>query len=134
IDLIISKELCVDDFNVNQLTYDSKNKFVSYGQNSVDQLLQFISQKKMIMLQKYIFNQKTDQQKTLTKNRINKFISKGWNILNYKENPSNITPSSEPDKRYPVFVSSDSKYRFDRMDVLIDNKSLLDGRMRTTNT
>jgi hypothetical protein len=91
VDVVVSAELPVNDFNVNQLTYDTTSGFKSYGTYSVEELMKHIREKKMVMLPTYLSSQKTQLQQSTCSARISAFNNKGWKIINFKQN-GNLFP------------------------------------------
>jgi hypothetical protein len=77
IDIIVCSYLPVDDWHVNQLTFSAKEKFVSFGDDSVESLIYDIMQKKVKLL--YNMPKNEDYQQY---GRLLKLQSLGWTIYN----------------------------------------------------
>ncbi|CAH6419856.1 Hypothetical protein HVR_LOCUS937 [uncultured virus] len=82
IDVIVSMELPVNDFDVNQLTYSSTERYKSFGSRSVEKLMSCIVNKKATMLPGYSLGKKHSMHYNIQSKRIYKLIQCGWTILN----------------------------------------------------
>lgn len=77
-DIIISPTLPVNDFDVNQLTYNS-NGFKSYGFKDVNELCKLIDKKVMNALPSYKKSSNLNSKRRHVQNmRLDKFRSMGW--------------------------------------------------------
>ena len=81
VDVVISSTLPVDDFDVNQLTYDTKG-FQSLSSKTTCELLNNINNKRATILPDYTWKSGILRNDHNQERRITKLISAGWKIQN----------------------------------------------------
>ena len=81
IDVIVSENLPVDDFNVNQLTYSPVEGYKSFGKDPVEKLMACIVSKKATMLPGYNIGDRQSTRYAIQRRRIDKMLSCGWTII-----------------------------------------------------
>lgn len=80
IDVIVSENLPVNDFNVNQLTYSPVEGYKSFGKETTEKLMSAIIHKVADMLPTYDIGDKKSQQFQYQRKRIERMMSCGWMI------------------------------------------------------
>jgi hypothetical protein len=80
VDVIISENIPVNDFNVNQLTYSPKEGLKSFGEETELELTNAILTKQARMLKEYPLLTMHRDSATIQWNRIEKLIRTGWEI------------------------------------------------------
>jgi hypothetical protein len=80
VDVVVSKEIPVDDLNVNQLTFNTYEGFISFGNESTDALMTFIKNKEAVTLPGWMNKVKNDF--IVQGKRYDKLKQTGWMIHN----------------------------------------------------
>ena len=88
IDVIVSFTLPVNDFDVNQLTYDGT--FKSYGNKSTEHLIELINNKTLNALPEFNYYNMTQKRRFQQTNRMQKLINTGWTVNMSSKNKFNL--------------------------------------------